>query len=589
LCADIRYSRKDFIITSIQDHKLAQRFQQVTKRVTNLLGITFPTRINDRIVSVKWVESSFKYDTPRFGVTEYPRSGTARGGWILTLASLLQNEPPHILEWVLWREAILSLLLPRIRQINEASDLGLFGGIKFGIRDPRLREHLREIWKVISPPQYHTYYQYNPVLGFPMFDSVVDGEFLQRVIPWLNTLRTIYQAPFASTTFTAALERWMLETHLLLNDNEVNILLTLASKPFLTQNQIAEHLSMSPATVSYTLNNLAQRHLLRLFNFINIPLIGLSRYTVILQVLQEETRQQLQNLFSQIHYTHSIRRVSDIVLLSTFLIPNPHIDKFQNWIEQLSNKKNLPKPEIHLVTDLILSRNFQYYTPEVGWPNDFSYLLDKIRHIVLDSLIPSEQLLHICKYDYCKAQSEPRFPLRLMPEDFTFFLRSTEVVSITNRIASRSSKELRKAGFPFSTHMRYRRRIQLLEELEISVSRGFGLFHIGLDTIIDIILRESRASTERLLMAFQLLPYVDAIIFDDGSSEIVLQVPNPVSVDVYSTLRAILADCNFDALISVKPSWQTFVGLPSPIMSKNYDFNIGEWVFTEGTLPEMEK
>jgi DNA-binding Lrp family transcriptional regulator len=531
------------------------------------------------------MESSFEYDKPRFGAKEQPENRTDRGGWILKLATGLQKEPPYIFKWVLWREAILSLLQPRIRQITEAADIGLFGGLKYGIKKPKQREHLKKIWQQISPPQYYPYYQYNAVLGFPMFDNVVDGEFLQRVIPWLNTMHTIYQTPIASTTYTAALERWMLETHRPLTFAELRILKALSINPALTQTELSKQLKITPSNISQTLSGLAKNHILRLFNFINLPLIGLARLGIIFHVPSGKTR-PLSKWLSQIRYIHSIRHLSETSILVYFLIPRNHVNDFNSWIEKIYQKWNLSSPTIHCVTDILHSRSFQNYIPEVGWPDDFSPILDTIKCNVTESSEIKQKSLQLFAYSYKLAETRSDFPLELNPEDFAYFRRATEIASMTNRIISRSSEEAREAGLTETKHMRYRRRISRLEELGVSALRGFSLLHVDLNTNIEIILLSSRERTEQFLKEIQLLPYLSCFIFDDGMAEIVLHTPNSVSIDIYSSLSKILAENDYDAIVSARPAWQAFVGFPSPIVEENYNFEKGEWVWDRDLLPE---
>ena len=576
-CPSIR-TNQETLIKCYSDNKLARRFYLIAECTSSILGKKGPTGIPSP--AIRWANIPLTYDGPRFGVVELPLKGlTAR---LLLVAEGLRRAPSYLLDWVLWREAILEHLCRPIRLVPEAADLGLYGGLKYGIKNPNHRRHLQQLWETLSPPQYHDYYRYEPAVGFAIFDNVVDGKLLQKVIPWLNTLCGDRSLVLSSNAFTAALERWMMETHRVLNEVEVSILSALSSSPSLSQTQLAKQLKISRASINQSLRTLASTHLLRLISYVDLPLIGLKHIVVILRLHpQPQLVQRLKRLFMRFRYTHAIRSFPDSVLLVELLLPSQHVNHFYAWLHQLCYDLNLPPPSLHVVTGIALSRSFNLYTPDMGWPTDFSPILVLVQRAIKGEMTDLPPL-RISKYSYTSPLA--RSPLSLHPWDFNYLRRSTDASLITNGFSSHLAREARQLGLSKSMYMRYRRRIYMLEQIRLCTPIGLGLLHVGLDAVIYILLSASREMMERILRACNLLPYVYGVLYR-GGGVIILLVPNHAAIEVYSSLRTVFAECGVNAIVTARPAWQAFVMLRSPIDDNNYDFRKSEWIWTPGISP----
>ncbi|MFW9935767.1 MAG: hypothetical protein ACFFDU_09755, partial [Candidatus Thorarchaeota archaeon] len=122
----------DGTAVALHSQSLTQRFHQKQERLREELEIEPLPRHKDRILMLTWGDIPLLYDRPRFGALETQRADRSRGGWAVTLAQALQNKAAPILDWVLWREALLNFLLPHLRHISEAADLGLYAGLQYG-------------------------------------------------------------------------------------------------------------------------------------------------------------------------------------------------------------------------------------------------------------------------------------------------------------------------------------------------------------------------------------------------------------------------------------------------------------------------
>ena len=274
--------------------KLIHRFKLKQDSLAKVLDLEFLPRRKDRILDFVWSDHPLVYDCPRFGVIESKIADRPHRGWQVMLAQSFQDESAYVLDWVLWREALLSFLLPHLRHIPEAADLGMYAGLQYGKFNESDREALTALWKQVSPPQHYQYYIYDGPFGFPLYDQVVSGTFLKRVIPWLNTLRpSTTRTTLSSQIYTAALERWQLETHIPLTEPEYFILIALSrlTNP-LHQSRLADQLNMSVSGLSQHLTNLAQRHHLRLLRSIDLPLIGLLPLEVFFNVTNRKMAQR---------------------------------------------------------------------------------------------------------------------------------------------------------------------------------------------------------------------------------------------------------------------------------------------------------
>ncbi len=558
--------------------ELLQQYFHRQEHLVKKLDQEILPRQSDRILQLIWIDTPLTYDSPRFGAIETKLAEGRRKGYQVNLNRELQQVPDYVLDWVLWREALLGLLLPHLRQIPETADLGLYAGLLYSNFSNSQREALTVLWKQVSSPQYHQYYIYDASFGFPLFDQVVEGRFLQRIIPWLNTLRLTTSIPFTSHTYTAALERWMLETHIPLTQPEHRILTALSylTAP-LHQAQLSEHLGMTVSGLSQHLTRLAQRHLLRLNHFINLPLIGLIPQEIIFRVPQPKVLPQLLSVLSKMPYIYSVHTIQPNLIHCRVLIPYNELGAFEFWLDEIILKENLSlilsSPDIEIISQW----NFNDYTPERGWPLDFTLILNRIQVLMEDYSreLTSEFPRAAYSFDLLRANSS--FPIKLAKEDFTYFRRADDIVQITDRVSSQSSKEILEAGISDTGHMRYRRRVRTLEKQGISRFQGVKLLHIGLNCVLKIYLFELKEITESTVRSLLLLPHINAIILENGNGIIFVYIPNECAADILSTLRKVFAKNEISASFDVKPAWQSYTGFQSPLNPSLYDFNKGNW------------
>jgi hypothetical protein len=571
--------------------ELLQQLHSKQGRLATELGVELLPRYKDRILKITWGDTPLAYDQPRFGAFETRPINRSRGGWLVTLSQALQYVEPPILDWVLWREALLSFLLPHLRRIPEAGDLGLYAGLQYGDYTKLEREALDILWKQVSPPQHYQHYIYDASFGFPLFDQVVTGTFLHRAIPWLNTLRpTTTHNPLATSTYTAALERWMLETHIPLTQTEHHVITALNSLTTpLHQSRLASKLKMSISGLSQQLTTLAQRYLLRFIHFINLPLVGLIPYEIIIHTPNQKNCQRVVSIFSQIPYTWFINQIPQTSLHCRVFIPHNHVGEFNTWLNELKTEHDPLSLSAVRTSDIVQAWNLGIYIPEKGWSTDFTFLLHKIQSILDYQIEESLPAFSLSTMSYEMLENNKQFPLPLRPEDFTYFLRAADVHQITDRIISQPSKELREAGITETAHMVYRRRIRFLEKKNVSSVKGMWMMHLGLNTIIQIYLFEDRETTLHLLEGLQLFPQLNALILENGNGVIFLYVPTPLAVDILSFLRKIFATKDLNALVITKPTWQSSSGFDYPVQSKNYDFERKEWKWERSTLPIVSR
>ncbi|MFX1474889.1 MAG: winged helix-turn-helix transcriptional regulator [Promethearchaeota archaeon] len=552
-------------------------FSSVVRQASEFLGE--PPQEN-RYQSVRWADIPSTLDNRRFGVSEFLNSASMPE---LLVSEKLKHSETYILEWVLWREAILEHLCNRVRQVPEAADLGLYGGLKHGLRKHRRRHNLQRIWETISLPQHYACYRYVPTAGFHFFDKVVEGTFLQRVIPWLNTTFSGVDIPLTSESYTAALERWMFDFHQMLSPREQSILTVLNNHPEISQTQLAKRVKLTQPPVSRALKRLASKHLLRFIRYINLPVIGLQRLAVTYTSQDLRVLYKLRKMLSTIRYTLTILELDDAIHC-TFAIPTRRVGRFRSWAKELSTAWDLPYPEIRTVLEQAQHRNFTIYDPERGgWPQDYEPILENISRLVreeLSSLLPP---IRTIKY----PQSNPPQKLKLKPADFVYIQRATKPLFQTDRIESSESQEARLAGYRESEHLTYRRRIRILKKAGLlSPPMGIGLIHVGLTATINLLVEGTYEQSFQLLSAFQLMPHMAGVIYRDGCAAAVLLVPKDAAVAIETSLRDILLEIGFNTRLMVKPTWEAYgATIPSPVDSKNYDFDRGAWVWAKDTLP----
>ena len=571
-----------YSISQVNAATVWSQFRTLQKQIAALVNIKPLPLVRDRITHLRFVPKSLKFNGPRFGATELPSEKGSRSGWIVTLSEDLKKASSDVFSWVLWREAFLSFLIPNIRHIPEAADLGLYAGIKYGEYNSEEKKLLSELWGRVSPTQYYLYYNYDAPFGFPIFDQVANDLFLPHVLLWLNSLRSSSNQPLSSSTYTAVLEKWMQETHNPLTKTELRILNTLSTTDQFSQSQIAKMLNLSNSAISQTLKRLAQRHLLRIFSFINLPLLGLIPLEVKLQVSCIKQKRKIITLFSKIPYIDSIIDTQQF-LISRFIIPYNRVDEFKNWIHELRDKENLAQIEVNKDIQQSFTWNFRTYIPEQGWPTDFTVQLNQFQSLIHGNQGSSLPPMKSHSYSYDLLKNHQTFPIKLRQEDFTYFGRSY-LFRATERVTPRPSHEVRKAGLLETSHMRYRRRVQKLEKQQIGIPGSFWLQHINLNTTIHLLIFEPMETTESIMKALQLFPFISGRIVENGNGHVQICVPNHSAIDTISTMRETIIEMGLNAHISINPAWQTLTDLITPLNSSNYDFINGKWKWGPQTL-----
>jgi DNA-binding Lrp family transcriptional regulator len=563
---------------SAENQKLALRFSETSQKVSRVLGLRNP---EDRFRSIQWVTMPFTLDNPRFGVRE--ATSDAVKAATLLVGEELQRLPPHVLEWVLWREAILELFCRSVRLVPEAADIGLYGGLKYGVKNRAHREYLQRIWESVSPPQYYGFYSYVPTGGFDLFDRALDGQFLQLVIPWLNTTFCNARCPLTTSSLTSALERWMFEFHHPLSRRELRLLATLCDQPSLSQDELAKRVGSSQASASRILRRLAEKHLLRVVRAIDLPLVGLHRISVTFRVPALNTVRVLQEVITRIRYALSFVELGQLVKCE-FAIPFNRIRRVRSWVAELAANLGLPHPSVKSVQEQIHHRGFGLYYPERGgWPLDYESILDNVSRLIREEWTPL--LPPVPSFRFSKHATAP--VLKLRPEDFVYIQRVTGAFFLTDRIAPTEAREARLAGFRESEHMTYRRRVRFLEQAGLlSPPLSIGIFNIGLDAAISMLIESSYEKSTKVLSALQLLPEASCLVYDDGSAGAILLVPKPSAVAIETSLHDLLIDSGIPVTTMVSPAWNAYGWVSRlPVNPQNYDFERGTWIWTKDTLP----
>lgn len=558
------------------NNDLSSLFSSFAHRVITALKLP---QTNHRFHTFRWVDMPVKLDNPRFGVSEALNQDNKLE---LLVSKELLDSFKHLKEWVFWREAVLEHLCYRVRKVPEVADLGLYAGLKFGTKRSRERWKLHVIWETLSPPKNYGHYEYNPAAGFHFFDEVVEGTFLERIIPWLNTTFCGVPFPLTTQTFTAALERWMFDYHRPLQPSELRLLVALSKQPEITQQKLAKQVKLTQPSVSKILKRLANRHLLRFIRFINLPLIGLQRITATFHSRDFRFLYALRKLLMKIRYIQSIQELGDSLLCS-FTIPFRRITRFRRWIAELATAWNLDSPKIRTIIEISRHRDFTLYNPKQGeWPQDYESILENVFRVFNEEMTSLLPPIHSVKYPLSIPQK-----LKLQPEDFVYMQRANRSFYLTEGVDSTEAEEARLAGYPEGQHLTYRRRVRVLKKANLlSPPLGVGLIHVGLNAVINLFVEASHTESSQLLSAFQFMPQVNGYIFDDGCSLVILLVPKAAAVAILTSLEEHLHKVGIPNQAIVKPTWENYGwAFQPPVSLRNYDFDRQAWVWAKDTLP----
>lgn len=558
-----------------QKDETAKRFSHIAQTISNRLA----SEPLDHSIAIHWKPSPFVLKGPRFGASSYT---TTDDQSILELSEELLTNRIEFLESVLWREAFL-LHLPRvIRKVPEASDLGLYCYYRYGLRTSKQRQKFQQLWESVSPPQGYESYYYYPTVGFSIFDRSVNGKFLQMVLKWFEPLKES-STQISSQMFTANLERWIFNHHIILQPIELKILRGLNDCLHCTQKQLAKNTNLRQPTVSRVIKSLATKHLLRFFVYENYPVLGLQPITVQFSSSNQTVINSLKRLVAKIRYTQSIQEFSDNFITS-FVIPKERTSRLRRWIRQISARYDLSPPKIFITIERVNSMTFDLYNPDQGgWPEEYEQILDNIFRIIKEEWASHIPQLNVFKLSPSRSTKS----ITLQPQDFVYMQRATDAFLVTSQARFYESHEARKAGYRETEHMTYRRRVEFLNQQNImSQPMGLGIMHIGLNEAVNVFTETPYDKTKEIISAFQLLPSVSGKIFDNGSGTMMILLPSGTAVTVQSSLRNIFEELEYPIRTAIKPAWKSFGWVAgNPIIPNNYHFDKGRWIWTKDTLP----
>jgi DNA-binding Lrp family transcriptional regulator len=550
------------------------RFSEIKRQIKQIIG----SEPLDTYTSIRWVQNPIELTGPRFGACEtHPHDKLT-----LELSEELLTKQPNLLNAVLWREAYL-LHIPRlVRFVNEASDLGLYCYYRYALRTKKQRHRFLQIWEITSPPIEYTFYRYYPIAGFPFFDKLVEGTFLQKVKQWFKPFLQL-STTITTRTYTENLERWMFNYQRILRPTELKILRGLNDCLNCSQIELADKLNLRQPTISHVIKRLTEKHLLRLIILENYPILGLQPIAAKFISSSMKIIDDLTRVISKIRYTLGIQEF-DEQLLAYFLIPTERMTRFHQWLKQVSSSLNLILPEQRLISERMHTRNFDQYNPQKGgWSIETESITANFAKLISEEWTP-----HLPSINFYKLVSlHLKKSINIRQEDFIYLQRSTDAYLATKYMKFYESHESRQAGYDESKHMAYRRRVKYLQKNKvISPPLGIGLLNIGLNSIIYLYLDSPIEETRRIFTACQLFPHVSGVLFDDGTGVATLLVPSAFAVSLKTSLNDVFATLDIPAAISIRPAWNAYGWTgPSTVGSVNYDFDNNRWIWAKDTLP----
>ncbi len=550
------------------------RFNEIARQLQQIIG----TESLDTYTTIRWIQNPIELTGPRFGANETSTNNQLT----LELSEELLTERRNLLNAVLWREAYLLHIPKIVRSVKEASDLGLYCYSRYALRTKKQRHWFLQIWEITSPPIEYTFYRYFPTAGFPFFDKLVDGTFLQKTKLWF---KPFFQLSTKMTTQTYAenLERWMFNYHRILRPIELKILKGINNCLTCSQIELADKLNIRQPTISQVIKRLAEKHLLRFVIFENYPILGLQPITVKFSTSNMRIKNSLTQIISRIRYALAIQEFNN-QLLASFLIPTERMTRFRQWLKQVSSSYGLSSPELRMISERMHARNFNLYDPQKdGWSLEIESIFDNFSRLISEEWIP-----HLPPINFYKlASSHSKKSIEIKQQDFFFMQRASDAYLATEHMKFFESHELRQAGYKESEHMAYRRRVKYLEKNEvISPPLGLGLLNIGLNTALYLYLESSIEETRLIFTACQLFPHVAGRIFDDGAGVATLLVPSESAVYLQISLNELLTALEIPAVTAIRPAWEAYGWTgPYTIDSVNYDFGKNMWIWTKDTLP----
>jgi DNA-binding Lrp family transcriptional regulator len=552
-----------------------QQFVEITQNIQQILD----SKPLDAYSQLRWVTTPLKLNGPRFGVEETRINERL----VLDLSEDLLVKHDEYLEPVLWREAYLLHLPESVRAVHRAADLGLYCYYQYGLKTRKQRQRFLQIWEATSPPIQYDFYRYYPAGGFAYFDKIVDGTFLHIVKQWFHPF-TQLSTPLSEHAYTSNLERWMMNHHRILKPVELKVLKGLYQDPNASQTELAETLGLKQPTISRVIKVLAEKHLMRLSVIENFPVLGLQPFAVSFNTLNSKTKDTLISIARRIRYTLGIHDFQDAIVIY-FVIPMRRTERFRQWIKQITAILDISTPKILTLFERSVSHNFRlYHSSNKGWPIDYGPILENIQRLLYEDWTAHLPQLR----SFIFSSNEPGKAVKLRPEDFIFMQRASDAFLVTSRGQFYEAEEARKAG---SRDLTYRRRVAYLQRNKVmSPPLGLGIFHIGLNAQVSLLIKSSQNEAQKILRALQLLPRVSGTIFNDGTMTTTLLLPQEAAVSVESSLRKSLTEYGKEVNTGIKPAWEAYGWMiRPPVISENYNFEKNDWIWVKDTLPLITK
>ncbi|MFX1244364.1 MAG: hypothetical protein ACFE8F_05335 [Promethearchaeota archaeon] len=481
---------------------------------------------------------------------------------------------PLLLEAVLYRELYSSLLPSVVRAVPESGDLGLLCAYQF-LPEADQTQFLK-IWQVVSPRQFYGDIVYNAPFSFPLFNSVTQGTFLKRVLPYLDELEPAF-TPLTSREYIELIETFMMNYASPLNEQELRVLHLIQENPTATLQELHKDSDLSIGSLSKYIANFREKLLFSRFYRIDVPRIRINHIAVL---AYPAPGARVDRYLEQCPYLRKIHRFggAGAPYLLSYLLPRLRFRRLQEWLQELVGLGHLLRYRYYPLSGVFNGYNLRSYlafdetvpiAERFRWVAWIRYLRD-----VLIREGYGEVLAQPFVYEYSNPNIEAA---NLDALDFQLLAYLTPDISAEN-LAQKLGE---------SIHTIRRRTKELFNQKIIFERPDLSMFHLGLNETIFIILEGSEETVRNFLAGCREAPMYGGSVFQHPTPGCIVAfgLPTGLALKVGRELERLFLEQNeFDAAVFYGNGSQDF--LVYPVLRRcHFDIKLKSWQWHREYFP----
>ncbi len=270
-----------------------------------------------------------------------------------------------LLRGVLAREAFRLFMPKCLEGVEEAGDLAWeFARLQLRGDEEKLWV---STWFKVSPKVFVKNIVYYAPFGFPIFEKLSGGRFLEEVFKIFRQL-DVYRYDLSFEEYVEVLEEFMSNFPYVLDDFERGVLQVFLNNPSLSRQELAERVGRHVSKVSRVVSRLKSLYVLRSYPTVFLPKIGLRTFVFVFQP-KFEYRDYILDVLYECPFLYSVLEAVDgnMPVIAFFCAPYGFERCLGKFADRLRKLGFVDFADWFLRFEVYKHYGFRFYVPKVGW------------------------------------------------------------------------------------------------------------------------------------------------------------------------------------------------------------------------------